>query len=154
MAKNYIDNLSEEPRKGMLEKAEQGIWPSYAPLGYRNVVASNGKKTTEPDPDVALVIERLFEWYSSRDAAIRCQARTVEPALTPPVPPPSRCGGGTSRASESDRGASAACSGGFRLRVYRQASLARSAAAFAWSIAAISVACSQRWLHGWLLVPQ
>jgi hypothetical protein len=49
----------------MLEKAEQGIWPSYAPLGYRNVVASNGRKTIEPDPDVALVIERLFEWYSS-----------------------------------------------------------------------------------------
>jgi site-specific DNA recombinase len=33
MAKNYIDNLSEETRKGMLEKAEQGIWPSAAPLG-------------------------------------------------------------------------------------------------------------------------
>ena len=27
MAKNYIDNLSEEVRKGMLEKARQGIWP-------------------------------------------------------------------------------------------------------------------------------
>ena len=37
MAKNYIDNLSEETRKGMTEKAEQGIWPSYAPFGYRNV---------------------------------------------------------------------------------------------------------------------
>src|SRR6478609_4363173 len=35
MAKNYIDNLSEEARKGMQEKAEQGIWPSFAPLGYR-----------------------------------------------------------------------------------------------------------------------
>jgi DNA invertase Pin-like site-specific DNA recombinase len=37
MAKNYIDNLSEETRKGMLEKARQGIWPSFAPLGYINV---------------------------------------------------------------------------------------------------------------------
>ena len=37
MAKNYIDNLSEETRKGMLEKAEQGLWPSFAPLGYLNV---------------------------------------------------------------------------------------------------------------------
>ena len=27
MAKNYIDNLSEEARKGMQEKAEQGTWP-------------------------------------------------------------------------------------------------------------------------------
>ncbi|MDQ0328152.1 MULTISPECIES: recombinase family protein [Phyllobacteriaceae] len=36
MAKNYIDNLSEEARKGRMEKAEQGIWPSKAPLGYIN----------------------------------------------------------------------------------------------------------------------
>jgi site-specific DNA recombinase len=28
MAKNYIDNLSEEARNGMQEKAEQGIWPT------------------------------------------------------------------------------------------------------------------------------
>jgi site-specific DNA recombinase len=35
MAKNYIDNLSEEARKGMQEKAEQGIWPTKTPLGYQ-----------------------------------------------------------------------------------------------------------------------
>ena len=29
MAKNYIDNLSEETRKGMLEKAEEGEFPGY-----------------------------------------------------------------------------------------------------------------------------
>ena len=27
MAKNYVDNLSEEASKGMREKAEQGTWP-------------------------------------------------------------------------------------------------------------------------------
>jgi site-specific DNA recombinase len=27
MANNYIENLSEEARKRMIEKAEQGIWP-------------------------------------------------------------------------------------------------------------------------------
>ena len=37
MAKQFIDNLSEETQKGMKEKAEQGLWPSRAPLGYRNV---------------------------------------------------------------------------------------------------------------------
>src|SRR6187401_2569587 len=50
MAKNYIDNLSEEARKGMEEKAEQGIWPTVAPLGYRNIVGADGKKIIEPDP--------------------------------------------------------------------------------------------------------
>jgi site-specific DNA recombinase len=65
MAKNYIDNLSEETRKGMTEKAEQGIWPSYAPFGYRNVLGENGKKTIEPDPELALVVRQMFEWYST-----------------------------------------------------------------------------------------
>jgi len=36
MAKNYIDNLSEETRKGLLEKAEEGEFPALAPLGYRH----------------------------------------------------------------------------------------------------------------------
>ena len=44
MAKNYIDNLPEEARKGMLEKAAQGIWPSYAPLGYKNVEGDCNKR--------------------------------------------------------------------------------------------------------------
>ena len=65
MAKNYIDNLSEETRKGMTEKAEQGIWPSYAPFGYRNIVGENGKKTIEQDPDLAPVVLQMFEWYAT-----------------------------------------------------------------------------------------
>ena len=65
MAKNYIDNLSEETRKGMLEKAEQGIWPSFAPLGYRNVGDPNGKRIIEPDPTLAPMITQMFEWYAT-----------------------------------------------------------------------------------------
>ncbi len=65
MAKNYIDNLSEESRKGMLEKAEQGIWPSMAPLGYRNVMGPNGKKIIEVDSVTAPGVTRLFEWYAT-----------------------------------------------------------------------------------------
>jgi site-specific DNA recombinase len=32
-AKNTTDNLSEETRKGMLEKARSRIYPNYAPVG-------------------------------------------------------------------------------------------------------------------------
>jgi site-specific DNA recombinase len=71
MAKNYIDNLSEETRKGMLEKAEQGIWPSVAPLGYRNVEGENGKRVIEPDPDIAPHVTKMFEWYASGGMALR-----------------------------------------------------------------------------------
>ncbi len=61
MAKNYIDNLSEEAHKGMREKAEQGIWPSKAPLGYRNVPRADGKKGIEVDPTSAPALTRIFE---------------------------------------------------------------------------------------------
>jgi site-specific DNA recombinase len=70
MAKNYIDNLSEETRKGMLEKAEQGIWPSYAPLGYVNVDGANGKRTIQPDPQLAPVIRKMFEWYATGEYSL------------------------------------------------------------------------------------
>jgi site-specific DNA recombinase len=75
MAKNYVDNLSEETRKGMQEKAEQGIWPSFAPLGYRNIVRADGKRVIEPDPDVAPAIERLFAAYSGGDMSLRDLAK-------------------------------------------------------------------------------
>jgi DNA invertase Pin-like site-specific DNA recombinase len=53
MAKNYIDNLSEEARKGQREKAEQGIWPTKTPLGYRNITGPDGKKIIATDPHLA-----------------------------------------------------------------------------------------------------
>jgi hypothetical protein len=70
MAKNYVDNLSEETRKGMLEKAEQGIWPSFAPLGYLNVDGPHGKRTIIPDPAVAPIIRNLFEWYATGEYSL------------------------------------------------------------------------------------
>lgn len=71
MAKNYVDNLSEEARKGMLEKAKQGIWPSQAPLGYLNVVGPAGKKIIVPDPDLAPLVTRVFEWFETGDYALK-----------------------------------------------------------------------------------
>ena len=65
MAKNYIDNLSEETRKGMTEKAEQGSYPTRCPLGYRNVVGPDGRKTIEFDPVYAPLVAKLFEWYAT-----------------------------------------------------------------------------------------
>src|SRR3989338_180251 len=62
MAKNYIDNLSEEVRKGMTEKAEQGNWPSAAPVGYLNDRQTHLIKI---DPDRASLIRKIFEKYAS-----------------------------------------------------------------------------------------
>ncbi len=61
VAKNYVDNLSEETRKGMIEKARQGIWPSFAPLGYKNVERADKKRIIVPDETLIPVVNRLFE---------------------------------------------------------------------------------------------
>ncbi|MCB9684374.1 MAG: recombinase family protein [Alphaproteobacteria bacterium] len=70
MAKNYIDNLSEETRKGMFEKVQQGIWPGPAPLGYRNIRRADGKNVIEVDLDVAPKVVQLFQRYASGDVAL------------------------------------------------------------------------------------
>ena len=71
MAKNYVDNLSEEARKGMQEKAEQGIWPSLAPHGYRNVRPADGRSIIEVDPVIGPIVSNLFGWYASGDYSLR-----------------------------------------------------------------------------------
>jgi DNA invertase Pin-like site-specific DNA recombinase len=65
MAKNYVDNLSEETKKGMMEKAKQGMWPLAAPIGYRNVTGDGGKKLIVINPEIAPIIRRLFERYAT-----------------------------------------------------------------------------------------
>ncbi len=71
MAKNYIDNLSEEATKGMKEKASQGIWPSSAPIGFVNVLRDDGKRVIEPDPKIAELIHQVFEWAATGDFSLQ-----------------------------------------------------------------------------------
>jgi len=80
VAKNYIDNLSEETRKGMLEKARQGIWPSYAPLGFLNVLGADGKRTIVPDPNLAPIIKRLYEQYATGKHSLKDMLRIARAA--------------------------------------------------------------------------
>jgi DNA invertase Pin-like site-specific DNA recombinase len=75
MAKNYVENLGEETKKGMTAKAKQCIWPSFTPPGYRNVLGPNGKRTIEPDPTDGPVITRLFERFAKGDVCIKMLAR-------------------------------------------------------------------------------
>src|SRR6516162_11616130 len=80
MAKNYIDNLSEEARKGMQEKAEQGIWPTKCPLGYRNVMGPDSEKIIATDPALAPIVTRLFEWYALGDISLKEAAKKARDA--------------------------------------------------------------------------
>jgi len=67
MAKNYIDNLSEETKKGLREKAEQGEWPQKAPYGYTNDKSTH---LVEPNPAIAPLIVRAFKLYASGEYSL------------------------------------------------------------------------------------
>ena len=80
MAKNYIDNLSEEATKGMREKARQGIWPSRAPIGYVNVQRDDGKKVIKPDPDRAPLVTKMFEWAATGEHSLSALVKRARQA--------------------------------------------------------------------------
>jgi site-specific DNA recombinase len=67
VAKNYVENLKEEVKKGMREKAEQGIYPGRAPFGYRNNTIT---RTVEIDPVKAPVLRRIFELYGTGEYSL------------------------------------------------------------------------------------
>lgn len=67
MAKNYCDNLSEETKKGMNEKAAQGGYPHKAPIGYLN---DQVKHTIIVDPPKAAWIRKMFEWWATGDFSL------------------------------------------------------------------------------------
>jgi DNA invertase Pin-like site-specific DNA recombinase len=74
-AKNYIDNLSEEARKGLRTKASQGLWPSYAPLGYRNTAGADQKRVITPDPVLGPIVTSLFEWFATGEYSLKALAQ-------------------------------------------------------------------------------
>ncbi len=74
IARNYIENLRDEVRKGMREKAEQGIYPSRPPLGYRN---NKAQRTIEVDPDKAPIAQRMFELYATGGCSLASLRRIL-----------------------------------------------------------------------------
>ena len=70
----------EEIKKGMHEKAAQGIWPCKAPSGYRNVTLATGKKGIERDPVAAPSVAKMFEWYATGKYSLADIARMAADA--------------------------------------------------------------------------
>ena len=64
----------------MQEEAEQGIWPTKTPLGYRNITGPDGKKIIATKPAIAPLIAKLFEWYERGDVSLKEAARKAHAA--------------------------------------------------------------------------
>jgi site-specific DNA recombinase len=74
VAKHYVENLRDEVKKGMREKAEQGIYPGRAPYGYRN---NRLTRSIDIDESKAPIIKRAFELYATGRESLTTLRKTI-----------------------------------------------------------------------------
>jgi len=61
-SKYYVDNLSENIKRGIRQKLRNGVWPAWAPLGYLN---DKNKRCIVVDKKKAGLIRKAVEIYST-----------------------------------------------------------------------------------------
>jgi len=61
-SKYYVDNLSENIKRGIRQKVKSGIWPMVAPAGYLN---DRRNRTIVVDPERGPLIRQVFERYAT-----------------------------------------------------------------------------------------
>ena len=66
-SKYYVDNLSENIKRGHRNKVKDGIWPQMSPLGYVNVKGAG----IVPDENIAPLIKKTFEVYATGNFTLR-----------------------------------------------------------------------------------
>jgi site-specific DNA recombinase len=74
VAKHYVENLRDEVKKGMREKAEQGIYPGRAPYGYKN---NRLTRSIDIDESKAPIIRRAFELYATGRESLAILRKTI-----------------------------------------------------------------------------
>ncbi|MBI3816812.1 recombinase family protein [Candidatus Peregrinibacteria bacterium] len=63
-SKYYVDNLSENVKRGIRQKLRRGEWPTLAPVGYIN----NPKtRNIQHDSEKAPLVRKAFELYATGD---------------------------------------------------------------------------------------
>ncbi len=70
VAQYYIDNLSEEVKKGQKEKIAQGWLPTKPPLGYKTI-GEKGHKIHVIDDEKALLIKKVFDLYATGNYSLK-----------------------------------------------------------------------------------
>ena len=64
---SYVDNLSENTKRGLRQKVRNGIYPGVAPLGYANDVK---KKTIVLDKKRAHLVKEAYELYAQGNSRL------------------------------------------------------------------------------------
>ena len=74
-SKYYVDNLSENIKRGYRQKLRQGLLPSIAPFGYLN---NRYTKGIDIDPPKAKYVRLAFSLYATGDYTIKSIANFFE----------------------------------------------------------------------------
>jgi len=61
-AKYYIDNLSENVKRGNRQKLRRGEWPGQKPLGY---IYDHRLRNIVPDPKTAKIVPKIFKEFAT-----------------------------------------------------------------------------------------
>ena len=73
-SKYYIDNLSENIKRGHRAKLRKGIWPTFAPLGYLN---NHKTKGIDIDLERAPFIRKAFELYGTGEYTLKAIVKVL-----------------------------------------------------------------------------
>jgi hypothetical protein len=74
-SKYYIDNLSENIRRGHRAKLRRGVFPGFAPLGYTN---NHRTRDIDIDPMKAPLVRKGFELYATGKYTLKQIARALK----------------------------------------------------------------------------
>ena len=69
IAKNFIDNLKEETKKGIIKKVKEGYFNAKPPYGYKK--AYKDVNNTIIDEQTSKFVKRAFEIYSQGDISLK-----------------------------------------------------------------------------------
>ena len=67
-SKYYIDNLSENVKRGLRQKVRRGEYPGVAPTGYLN---NRLTKKMVPDPERFRLVQKIFKIYSTGNYSLK-----------------------------------------------------------------------------------
>ena len=79
-SKYYVDNLSENIKRGIRQKLRNGMWPNRAPVGYFN---DRNNRCVSVDKEKAKLVRKAFELYATGNFPLRdIRKRMDEVGLT------------------------------------------------------------------------
>jgi site-specific DNA recombinase len=65
LAKYYSDAVSDNVKRAIEQKLRQGEWIAKRPYGYKTIIDSAGNKNIVPHEYESLIVQKMFELYSS-----------------------------------------------------------------------------------------